>query len=114
MSPELRPLLHNVYLQSLSHPLNQRAFKKSLQDLLEFLVSTGRTNPNCWAVDMFFGLGQGWESDWAEQGLPDDFHDVLATMGSALHDAVQAPEIAENIGCLPEQLIELVKRLPDG
>ena len=54
----------------------------------------------------------------AEQNLPEDFHDVLAMMGEALHDTVQAPEIAENFGCLPEQLLEKVdhlsrQRLPD-
>jgi hypothetical protein len=32
-------------------------------------------------------------------------------MGEALHDTVQAPEIAENFGCLPEQLLERVRHL---
>jgi len=49
-------------------------------------------------------LSQGWERDWAEQELPDDFHDVLAVMGSGLHDTVLDPDIAENFGCLPEQI----------
>jgi hypothetical protein len=112
VSQELRPLLRAVYTQSLSEPLNALGLKKSLEDLLMFLAGEGRTNANCWAVDLFFSSNQGWERDWAEQGLPDGFHDVLATMGSALHDTVKAPDIAENFGCLPEQLLELVKRLP--
>ena len=76
-----------------------------------FLAGEGRTNANCWAVDLFFALSQGWERDWAEQRLSEDFHDVLATMGSALHDTIKAPDIAENFGCLPEQLLKHVKRL---
>ena len=30
---------------------------------------------------------------------------------SRLHDTVQAPEIARNFGCLPEQLLERVRSL---
>jgi len=112
VSSGLRPLLQAVYTQSLSQPLNMREFKNSLEELLRFLVGEGRTNANCWAVDLFFALSQGWERDWAEQGLPDDFHDVLAMMGEALHDTVKDPDIAENFGCLPEQLLERVRSLP--
>jgi hypothetical protein len=114
VSPTLRPLLQAVYLQSLSEPLNPGEFKKSLANLLEFLIGEGRTNANCWAADLFFAHSQGWERDWAEQDLPDNFHDVLARMGEALHDTVKAPNIAENFGCLPEQLLERVKGLPDA
>ncbi len=112
VSHGLRPLLRAVYSQSLSKPLNLPELKKSLEELLTFLTGEGRTNANCWAVDLFFAHSQGWERDWAEQGLPDDFHDVLAMMGSALHDTVKAADIAENFGCLPEQLLERVRRLP--
>jgi len=112
VSSELHPLLQAVYTQSLSQPLNMCEFKNSLEDLLTFLVCEGRTNANCRAVDIFFAEGQRWERDWAEQGLPDDFHDVLAMMGEALHDTVKHPDIAENFVCLPEQLLERVRRLP--
>jgi hypothetical protein len=71
----------------------------------------GRTNANCWAVDLFVDQGEKWERDWAEQGLPESFHDVFAMMGEALHDTVHAPSVAENFGCLPEQLLERVGRL---
>ena len=114
VSPELRPLLQAVYLQSLLLPPNPVDFKKSLEDLLQFLIGKGRTNANCWAVDLFFALSQGWEQDWAEQALPEKFHDVLSMMGEALHDTVQAPAIAKNFGCLPEQLLERVRLLPDS
>jgi len=109
VSPTLRPLLKAVYVQSLSQPLNPIELQKAIEDLLQFLIGEGRTNANCWAVDLFFANSQGWERDWAEQGLPEDFHDILAMMGEALHDTVQHPEIAKNYGCLPEQLLERVK-----
>ncbi len=114
VSPDLRPLLQAVYFVTSSSPLDRPALKNSLENLLEFLVHDGRTNANCWAVDMFFCHSEGWEKDWAEQDLPEDFHDVLATMGEALHDTVQAPNIAEEFGCLPEQLLERVKGLASG
>jgi len=112
VSSGLRPLLRAVYTQSLSPPLKMREFKNSLEDLLTFLVGEGRTNANCWAVDLFFGESQGWERDWAAQDLPEEVHDVLAMMGEALHDTVKDPDIAKNFGCLPEQLLERVKSLP--
>jgi hypothetical protein len=111
VSPRLRPLLQAVYIQSLSQPLNRIEFQKTLEDLLQFLIGEGRTNANCWAVDLFFANSDGWEKDWAERELPEDFHDILAMMGEALHDTVRDPDIAENYGCLPEQLLERVKAL---
>jgi hypothetical protein len=60
---------------------------------------------------MFFCLSEGWEREWTDQHLPDDFHDVLALMGQALHDTVRTPKIAENFDCLPEQLLDRVRRL---
>jgi hypothetical protein len=110
----LRQFLRAVYSQTLSQPLNLVELKKGLEALLTFLTDQGRTNANCWAVDLFFSLCQGWEKGWAEQGLPEGFHDVLAHMGEALHDTVRSPDIAEKFGCLPEQLLERVKRLPVG
>ena len=82
------------------------ALKRSLVDLLVFLSGEGRSNANCWATDLFFAQSEEWERDWAEQNLPEGLRDVLAMMGEALHDTIQAPEIAKNFGCLPEQLLE--------
>jgi hypothetical protein len=110
-SPELRPLLERLYVGILSSPTNLAALKKSLEDLLEFLSGRGRTNANCWAADLFFCVSDGWERDWTDQSLPEEFHDVLAKMGEALHDTVQAPTGAKNFGCLPEQLLEEVRNL---
>jgi len=111
VSSELRPLLERVYIEVLSSPTDLAALKKSLEELLEFLSNRGRTNANCWAVDLFFCLSEGWEGDWTDQSLPEEFHDVLAKMGEALHDTVQSPAVAKNFDCLPEQLLEEVRNL---
>lgn len=60
---------------------------------------------------MFFCNAEGWERDWADQNFPDDFQDVFALMSEALHDTVKTPRIAGNFDCLPEQLLERVRRL---
>jgi len=111
VSPELKPLLGSVYRGVLASPTDLTGLKKSLEDLLEFLSGVGRTNANCWAVDLFFCASEGWERDWTDQDLPDDFHDLLSLMGQALHDTVQNPGIAWNFEGLPEQLLDLAKRL---
>ena len=109
VSPELQPLLGGIYADIVTSPVNLSELKKALEALLEYLCGTGRTNANCYAVDWFFMKSEGWERDWTEQDLPDDFHDVLAMMGEALHDTIHAPEIARNFDCLPEQLLERVR-----
>ncbi len=111
VAPELQPLLRRIYSEVLAAPADLPALKESLSALLEYLSGPGRTNANCWAVDMFFCLSEGWEQDWTEQHLPNEFHDVLALMGQALHDTVRTPKIAENFDCLPEQLLDRVRRL---
>ena len=67
VSPELQPLLRRVYSDVLSTVGDLRALKEGLVALLEYLIGPGRTNANCWAVDMFFCLSEGWERDWTEQ-----------------------------------------------
>ena len=111
VSSDLCPLLQEVYSAVLAVPTNLHLLRDSLVRLLEYLSSVGKTNANCWAADLFFCHSDGWERDWTEQNLPDDFHDLLSLMGEALHDTVQAPNIAENFDCLPEQLLERVRRL---
>lgn len=59
VSSALRPLLRAICVQSLSQPLNRVEFQKSLEDLLQFLIGEGRTNANCWAVDLFFTNSEG-------------------------------------------------------
>jgi len=111
VSPELQPLLRRVYSDVLATTVDLAALKCSLIALLEYLTYHGRTNANCWAVDLFFCTSDGWERDWTEQNLPDEFHDVLSLMGQALHDTIGAPNIAQNFDCLPEQLLDRVRHL---
>ena len=111
VSPKLRPLLQDAYSNVLATPLDLPNLKRSLEQLLGFLARDGRTHANCWATDLFFCLSEGWERDWTEQELPEDFHDVLSLMGQALHDTVRSPHIAANFDCLPEQLLDRVKSL---
>ena len=63
VSPELRPLLRQVYSDVLAVPTDLPALKESLARLLQYLSAAGRTNANCWAVDLFFCSSEGWERD---------------------------------------------------
>jgi hypothetical protein len=108
--PELRPLVLRVHNDATTSPVNLPALKKSLVKLLQYLSGEGRTNANCWAADLFF-CSDDCEHHWSDQTLPDDFHDVLAKIGEALHDTVSSPDVASNFGCLPEQLLECAERL---
>jgi len=110
VSPRLRPLLQSVYSDCLLEPLEPVRLKGSLERLLNFLSGDGRTNANCSAVDLFFANCQGWERDWTDRDMPEHLHDVMAMMGEALHDAVKDPALAANLGCLPEQLLDRLKR----
>jgi hypothetical protein len=103
-----------VYFRSLAQPLDRASFTRSLNELLKFLAIEGRTNANCWAMGLFFANSQEWERDWTDQNLPEDFHEILALMGEALHDTVKDSEVAKNFDCLPEQLLERVERLSDN
>jgi hypothetical protein len=108
--PELKPLVLRVHNDVATSPVNLLALKNSLMELLQYLSGEGRTSANCWAADLFFCSDDG-EHHWSDQDLPDDFHDVLAKMGEALHDTVTSPGVASNFGCLPEQLLECAERL---
>jgi hypothetical protein len=110
VSPELKSLVLRVNDDVTTSPVNLRALKISLVQLLQYLSGEGRTNANCWAADLFF-CSDDLEHHWTDQILPDDFHDVLAKMGEALHDTVSSPDVASNFGCLPEQLLEFAERL---
>jgi hypothetical protein len=108
--PDLKPLVLRVHDDVTTSPVDLPALKNSLVGLLQYLSGEGRTNANCRATDLFF-CSDDLEHVWSEQNLPDDFHDVLAKMGEALHDTVTSPDVARNFGCLPEQLLECAERL---
>ena len=110
VSPELRPLLEAVYNEIARRPANLNGLWESLDRLLVYLASPmGRTNSNCWAANNFFLLCEGWETDWDH--LPNSFGDILGDMAKALHDTVEAPEIARNFESTPEQLLERLRAI---
>jgi hypothetical protein len=100
-----QPLMQAVRAAMFASPLDLSAVKASLIALLEYLSSpAGRTDTNCCAVDGFFYL----DDDSPLERLPESLQDVFAHM-DALHDTVTSPEIAENFGSTPEQLLERVR-----
>jgi hypothetical protein len=56
VSQGLRPLLQAIYSQCLAQPKDLAELKRRLEELLVYLAAEGRTNANCWAVDLFFGM----------------------------------------------------------
>src|SRR6267378_2297341 len=101
----LRPLMQSVRAALFASPIDLTAVKASLVALFEYLTSpTGRSDANCCAVDGFFYL----DDDLPLERLPDSLQDVFAHM-DALHDTITAPQIAENFGSTPEQLLQRVR-----
>jgi hypothetical protein len=99
---DLIPYIQNVYLSVNQPPYNIESVIHSLKALLMFLSSeAGCTSPNCWATDIFFAVGEGWE--W--QPYPDALMEVVSDIGGALHDTVDYPDIARNFESTPEQLL---------
>ena len=113
VSSRLRPLLLAVYDELKRQPTNLPTLRGALEELLVFLASPeGRTNANCWAADLFFALGEGWEIE--EWDIPDAYGDILGDMSGALHDTVESPEIAENFESTPEQLLARLRSIPSS
>jgi hypothetical protein len=101
----LRPIMQTLRARVSASPFDPAAVKASLVALFEHLSSpAGRTDTNCCAVDGFFYL----DEDLPLERLPDSLQDVFAHM-DALHDTITAPQIAENFGSTPEQLLERVR-----
>ena len=110
ISPQLRPLLERVYGEIDRRPCDLPAVQQALEDLFLFLSSEeGRTDANCTVTDYFFSFAEEWEGD--REHLPAELRELLATIGGTLHDTIYAPDIAENFGCLPEQLLERTRSM---
>jgi hypothetical protein len=105
VSAELRSKLAAVHTALVHHPPDVAVIKQHLIALLSFLTTpSGRTNANCWAVDLFFVLLLDSDIDWPD--LPEAYQEVLSNIGGALHDTIEYPEIADNFSSTPEQLLE--------
>ena len=105
--PALQPLVETLNTKLKHRPLDFSGIKAALITLFEFLASpTGRTHPNCRAVDGFFF----YDRSWIDAELPDSYHDVFAHM-DALHDTFGAAHIAQNFDSTPEQLLARARNL---
>ena len=110
VDPSLRPFLESVYDQLTQIPPDYLALKNGLEQLLTFLCSpVGRTHANCVETDRFFFQHDDWSVSWDH--LADEYTNVLSDIGGLLHDAVSAPEIADNFDSLPEQLLARTRAL---
>ena len=109
ISPELRPLIEDVYNQINKPVSNFSAIKVSLENLFIYLTtSRGRTSANCYATDLFFTLAN-WNINWGI--YPERLKEIIDDIGGALHDTIAHPEIAENFNSLPEQLLHRIRNL---
>ncbi len=110
ISPELEPLL-----RALHHVLSQRSIKvtevkAATVDVLRYLTTpTGRTDANCWAVNLF--MLEDWGPVELDLAVGDALNDVLADMGGALHDTIEYPDIARMFESTPEQLLQRVEAI---
>lgn len=110
VSLELKPLLQKFHEEMISKSANISALKSAVMNILLFLTTPeGRTNANCWAVDLFFSIDDNWQEKWPE--VPDLLKDVISDMGGALHDTFGSPEIAKQFDSTPEQLLKRVEEL---
>jgi hypothetical protein len=109
-SPELKPILRELYDSLVTRPADPMRMKATLCRTLEFLTSPGgRTDENCKAVDLFICYDVEWEADPVD--LPEDYKKVVFDMGCELHDTFQAPAVALYFEATPEQLLARVKQL---
>jgi hypothetical protein len=111
VSPELAPLLYAAYRSIQGQAPDLADLRSALRDLFKFLSSKkGRTNANCSTTDSFFlEIDNNWQG--SRDHLPEAYQDLLGDIGGCLHDAVSAPEMAENFESTPEQLLERLERL---
>ena len=115
ISPALKPLLHRLYDTLEADPISAVAAKAAIVAVLRYLTTPeGRTDANCWAVDLF--MWEDWGPEDRELFIGNELDGVLADMGGALHDTIHYPDVAENFYSTPEQLLrraEDVNQFPD-
>ena len=111
VDPVIRPLLEAAYLALTGPRPILSNVKASLEVVLLFLTSPhGKTHANCVATEHFFRSRGQWPVVW--DSLPQSYVTVLDDIGSLLHDAIAAPEIAANFGSTPDLLLDRVRLLP--
>lgn len=109
-SPELKPLLLDLYDALVTRPVDFIRIKTSVCNTLEFLNSPcGRTDANCKAVDLFLCCDDEWDADCSD--LPAEIRKLIFDMGCELHDTFEAPAVAEYFQATPEQLLARARSL---
>ena len=112
-SPGLKPRLARFFDALMADPVDLAVVKQSMVELLQYLTTPeGRTSNNCYIVNMSIVFPEWGDIELPD--LPDEFYDVIADMGGALHDTVSSPEIAYNFDSTPEQLLERAQKLLHG
>lgn len=106
----LEKLVHEVYINIISKPINLYLIKTALINLMTCLtVPEGHADSNCRRVDSFFCIRYDWETDIDH--LPDNFIEIIEDIGGALHDSVSSPETAKKFQSTPQQLLERIKAI---
>ena len=106
-SSELKPLVHEVLHELSKESPRLESLRNSMERLLVFLSSDGRTDENSQTVDSIFCLKES--ISWNH--IPENYQLIFEDLGGALHDTIPAPEIAENFDSIPEILLERVRKL---
>jgi hypothetical protein len=107
VTPEVEPLLRQLYESLEQQPVSVANVNEAVVELLRYLTTpAGRTNANCWAVDLF--MTEDWGPIDHDIVVGQELADVLADMGGALHDTIHYPDVASEYESTPEQLLQRV------
>jgi len=110
----LDSLLEDLKCLCTARPVDEKAALEALERLMEYLVSpANNTDANCKTVDAFVDseLNPWVDPDHPELALdvPNSVREILDSI-STLHDTHSAPQIAENFGGTPAQLLQMTKK----
>jgi hypothetical protein len=106
--PALKPLLLEVLAAYTAPSFNAGRARLALVELFHSLCTPElRTDRNCQFVDFCLGNVAALKES---AGALSQYRDFLSN-ANVLHDTIGAPSIAENFGCLPEQLLAEARTL---
>jgi hypothetical protein len=76
-------------------------------DLLSFLTTPeGRTDANCWVVDIFLGNEEHWERDWLDLPEPEQLLSIAAMAESEIIQVAKQKVCEEFLSQHEIQLVE--------
>jgi len=112
ISPELKPLLEEFYRAYTSKEFNRNKTKDAIINLMTFLSGQeGRIRDNLVFVSLFTAIDDDWEISDSYEQIPEDYLEILGYIEGSLDDTIDNPDIAENFGGLPEQILEKAREL---